>query len=371
MVVYFWIFFVFLVGIAIGSFLNVCVARLPVEKSLLWPGSRCGKCFQAIAWYDNLPLLSYLLLRGRCRQCGATYSIRYFLVELLTGLGFVGLFYLEVVVNIHDWPTNQEWQIRFGFYPWQWWMGFGFHAILFSLLMAAAFCDLDGRQIPLQLTLTGTLIGLIGAVLFPWPWPWTGEEALQPIRAYQASAFPSVSHEIPWWQFKEGIGPREGLYPWPVWGPLPSWLEPGTWQTGLVTGLAGALVGTLMLRGIAFLFSTGLGKEALGLGDADLMMMAGAFLGWQLVVVAFFVSVVPALFVGVFQILARNDSSMPFGPSLAMGVIITFLCWKWIGPRVQILFFFWEFMLALIILGGGFMLGASFLLRKKNQTAGG
>src|SRR3954471_24236672 len=93
----FWFVFVFLVGAAMGSFINVCVARLPFEKSILWPGSHCFKCFQPVRWYDNLPLLSYWILRGRCRRCRAPFSIRYFLVELFTGLAFAGLFYADVV----------------------------------------------------------------------------------------------------------------------------------------------------------------------------------------------------------------------------------------------------------------------------------
>ena len=65
MAVYVWLFLVFVLGAIVGSFVNVCVARLPLEKSILWPGSRCGSCLQRVRWYDNLPLLSYWLLRGQ------------------------------------------------------------------------------------------------------------------------------------------------------------------------------------------------------------------------------------------------------------------------------------------------------------------
>src|SRR5262245_58156444 len=97
--------FVFIVGASVGSFINVAVARLPYEKSLLWPGSTCVTCLQPIRWYDNLPILSYLWLRGRCRTCGQSYSVVYLLVELGTALAFVGLFWLETVVNVHRWPV--------------------------------------------------------------------------------------------------------------------------------------------------------------------------------------------------------------------------------------------------------------------------
>jgi leader peptidase (prepilin peptidase)/N-methyltransferase len=361
----FWLVLVFIIGTVIGSFLNVCIARLPLEKSLLWPGSTCGHCLQPIRWYDNLPLISYLWLRGRCRRCQARFSPRYLVVELLTGLGFVGLFYLEVMINIHRWPVpaGERWALQWGLYPWQWWVGFSYHAILFSLLLVAAACDLDGRQIPLSVTLPGALFGLLGAVLLPWPWPWTPEQALRDIRHWEMT---NRVTDAAWWTLPAGpkvIGPEQGIYAWPVWGPLPDWLPPDSWQLGLATGLAGLLAGTLLLRLIAFLFGMGLGKEALGLGDADLMMMAGAFLGWQPVAASFFVAVFPALLVGVFQLVVRKDNSLPFGPSLALGVLVTMLCWRWIGPMTQQLFFWPVMLLALVGVGAGLMLGAAFFLR--------
>jgi leader peptidase (prepilin peptidase)/N-methyltransferase len=130
----------------------------------------------------------------------------------------------------------------------------------------------------------------------------------------------------------------------------------------LATGIAGVLAGSMFVRMIAYLFGKGLGKEALGLGDADLMMMAGAFLGWQPAIIAFFVSVFPALVVGVVQIIVHRDNSMPFGPSLAVGILVTMLCWKWIGPTVQILFFCDWLLLLLLALVAGFMFVSSFVL---------
>src|SRR5262249_30190073 len=156
----------------------------------------------------------------------------------------------------------------------------------------------------------------------------------------------------------QGVGPQLppvvipiGLYPWPVWAPLPNWLPPGSWQLGVATGLVGALVGTFLLRGMRFLFSSGLGKEALGLGDADLMMMVGAFLGWQVVVVSVFVAVIPALFFGIIQVAVHRDNSLPFGPSLGAGAILTMLLWGWIGPYLQPLFFWRELMLGVAGVG--------------------
>jgi len=235
--------------------------------------------------------------------------------------------------------------------PWQAWAYFGHHAVLMSLLIVAAVCDLGNREIPLSLTTFGAIVGLIGATLFPWPWP----NAV-------AAALPKPAG-VPWWLADLGsIG--TGLYPWPVWGPLPDWIDLGSHLSGFATGLAGLLVGTWMLRGVRFVFTRGLGREALGLGDADLMMMAGAFIGWQPVVVAFFAGALVTLGFAIVQMVVFRDNSLPFGPGLAAGTMLTVLCWYWIGPAVQSLFF-WPTMLAIcVIAGAGFMLVASVFLRR-------
>src|SRR5262249_56626848 len=124
----------------------------------------------------------------------------------------------------------------------------------------------------------------------------------------------------------------------------------------------------LRLRGVRFLFGLGRGVEGLGVGDADLMMMAGAFLGWQPVLIAFFVSVFPALALGILQLVFRGDKPMPFGPSLALGVLLTLFGWRWIGPRFQPLFFDRTLLLALACTGAVLLLLISFMLRLVRGT---
>lgn len=363
MMLYFWLLSVFVVGLIVGSFLNVAIARLPLEKSLIWPGSRCGSCHQPVRWYDNIPLISYLRLGGRCRMCGARFSPRYFIVELTCGLGFVGLFYAEVVANVHGWNDPAAWTRPFGHYHAVFWAGFVYHAILFALLLAASVTDLNGREIPLSLTLTGTAIGIVGGTLMPWPWPWT--PAPFPAGATPPTAV-GLQAGLEWMQ-----GPiREGIQPWPLWGPLPAGLAPGgNWQTGLATSVAGALVGTFLCRAMGGLFGAGLGKEALGLGDADLMMMVGAFLGWQIVVVAVFVSAIPALVFGVLQLLIHRDNSLPFGPSLAAGSLLTYLGWQWRPPGIQLALFSWQLLVAIVVFGAVFLLASSLVLRVTRRRA--
>jgi leader peptidase (prepilin peptidase)/N-methyltransferase len=127
----------FIFGLVIGSFLNVCIHRLPASQSIVHPRSRCPQCGHLIRVYDNIPVLSYLLLRGRCRDCGARISLRYPVVELLSG-AFAAMALAR--------------------------FGLGWQALLMYALIAAflviTFIDLDHRIIPDVITLPGIPIGL-------------------------------------------------------------------------------------------------------------------------------------------------------------------------------------------------------------------
>ncbi len=349
-----WLLLVFVLGAGVGRVLNVAVRRLPYEKSLLWPGGRCAACLAPIRWYDALPLVGHWLARGRCRRCGTALPKRPFVLEVLTGLLFVGLFYLEVVANVHGLALlrSKGADIAQGEIPWQGWVVFAHHALLLSFLLVASFIDLDHYEIPLPLTMTGTLVGLIGSALWPWPWP-AGPLPPAPL--------PTFPRDVPF----GAVPPTQtGLYAWPFWHPLPDGFAPGgNWQTGLMTGVIGVLAGTALLRGVRFVFGLGRGKEGLGVGDADLMMMAGSFLGWQIVVVAFFLSVFPALLIGLVQLAVRGNQELAFGPSLSLGVVITMLCWRWIGPGVSAAFFDLTLVGLMVVAGAGFLFVISVVLR--------
>jgi leader peptidase (prepilin peptidase)/N-methyltransferase len=346
-VLFIWFAFAFVLGAAVGSGLNVCIVRLPYEKSILWPNSHCGKCFQPVCWYDNLPLVSYWVLRGRCRTCKTPFSMRYFLIELFTGIVFAVLFYLDIVANVLDVRAiyRERGNIAFGVIPIEAWIFWGAHTVLVSLLIVTTCTDLEHMEIPLPVTVTGTLIGLVLSVCFPWPWPST----MQDVAAAQ----------------RAGIWPAAGLQVWPLWRPdqLPAWLAPGTWQLGLANSLAGITASLLVLRGIRFLFGLGRGIEGMGLGDADLMMMAGAFLGWQPIVIAFFVSVFPALLLGLGYMIFRGSQALPFGPPLALGILLALFGWRWISTPFQSVFF--DKLMLGVMVGAGivFMLIGSFVCR--------
>jgi leader peptidase (prepilin peptidase)/N-methyltransferase len=133
-----------LCGLIIGSFLNVCIYRLPLEMSIVRPRSSCPSCNRAIAWFDNIPLLSYVVLQGKCRHCSAGIPIRYPLIEAITGLVSWLVFY------------------RFG-------LGLDYF-VYFSYaaaLLVVSVIDLDHRIIPDQISLSGIVIGLLLAAFTP------------------------------------------------------------------------------------------------------------------------------------------------------------------------------------------------------------
>lgn len=140
----FQIFF-FLLGSAIGSFLNVCIYRIPRDKSIVKPPSACPGCGKPIRPFDNIPILSYILLKGKCRDCGTKISIRYPIVELLTGILFLFLY-------------RQ--------------FGFTFELIVFmiflALLITISFIDIDFQIIPDMLSIGGVILGFLLAILRPF-----------------------------------------------------------------------------------------------------------------------------------------------------------------------------------------------------------
>ncbi|OFZ53102.1 MAG: hypothetical protein A2428_16835 [Bdellovibrionales bacterium RIFOXYC1_FULL_54_43] len=137
--------FAILFGLIVGSFLNVVVVRLPQGRSIVRPRSRCPNCDKEIRWWDNIPILSYLLLHGRCRECRTPISIRYPTIELLTALIFLSA------------------KVRFGF---SWTLFFRDWPFL-AILIAVTFIDLEHRIIPDRLSLGGLVLGLLTSAVFP------------------------------------------------------------------------------------------------------------------------------------------------------------------------------------------------------------
>src|SRR2546427_7318366 len=143
---HFWSVVAFVFGSIVGSFLNVCIHRLPLGQSIVYPPSHCPHCKYSIPWYLNIPLLTWLYLRGKCRNCGAPISIRYFLVELLTAVTFLSC-----------------------------WLAFGHQSVLLALiycvflagLIVATFIDFEHFIIPDEITIGGMAAGILCSLLVP------------------------------------------------------------------------------------------------------------------------------------------------------------------------------------------------------------
>ena len=136
--------FVFILGLVFGSFLNVCIHRLPREESIVMPRSYCPACQKPLFWYDNIPLLSFLALCGKCRFCGAKITPRYFVVEFVTAAFYLWIwFYFGLTVQAF------------------------ITAVLFSLLLVATVVDLEHQIIPDEVSLGGLAAGLVFSTLIP------------------------------------------------------------------------------------------------------------------------------------------------------------------------------------------------------------
>ena len=135
---------IFLTGSIIGSFLNVCIVRLPLEKSVVFPSSHCVACRAPIAWYDNIPLISWLVLRGRCRICQEKISFRYWFVEFLTGTTFF-IFYWYFGIQPVLWP----------------------YLVMVSGFIVATFVDFEYRIIPDEVTIGGMIVGVVFSLIIP------------------------------------------------------------------------------------------------------------------------------------------------------------------------------------------------------------
>ncbi|MDM8517999.1 prepilin peptidase [Desulfobacterales bacterium HSG16] len=138
------IIFSFIFGLCIGSFLNVCIFRIPAQKSIVHPGSMCLKCGYQIRFYDNIPVLSYAILQGKCRQCKTPISIRYPLVEIMTGL-------FAVCAFLRFGPTAEA----------------AIYFFFIAVLIVITYIDIDHQIIPDVISLPGIIIFFIAAMAIP------------------------------------------------------------------------------------------------------------------------------------------------------------------------------------------------------------
>ena len=347
---HFWSLVFFVFGCIVGSFLNVCIYRLPLGLSIVTPPSHCPHCQYSIPWYLNVPLVTWLALRGRCKNCGAPISPRYFIVELLTGVAFLSC-----------------------------WLAFGkaspviaiLYTILLAGLIAATFIDFEHFIIPDEITYGGMAVGLIVSFLFPvlhdvsrltaGMWQSVlglgagagiiyailrlgkllfGRQRLKlPVDTKIVFTETSVhlpDREIPYdelfYRQSDVIALRartvelvdRGYRDVMVRLALRSgWLEIGGERLNPET--------------VPFLEAVSaeivLPREAMGLGDVKFMGAIGAFVGWQGVLFSLMVSSMIGAAAGIALIIMRRrewSSRMPYGPYIALAATI----WIFGGKKI-------------------------------------
>lgn len=374
--------FVFLIGCCVGSFLNVVVYRMPLGQSLVFPPSACPKCGHRLAARDNIPVLGWLLLWGKCRYCANPISPRYPVVELVTGLLFVGHYWMlfhggwgpyEAVeaMSVYGVPISavrplvieRDWPILL------------MHLWLIAALLAASLIDLEHFIIPLELCWLTAVVGVVGHALgrpagslgnlhfgptidamtlgggvglliaiglLRAGWLKRSFDDDAPLLEKDVEMLPEADRPDPWPPGRiRAEMRREMLFVLPllllafaaafVVMKVPAaaaWW--GDWSAQRhVTGALGALAGGLVGGGVVWLFrilgSYGFGREAMGLGDVHLMFGVGCVIGPGAATVAFFLAPAFGLTIAVIQLFGRGRREIPYGPYLSLATVAVML----------------------------------------------
>ena len=342
--------FAFVLGAAIGSFLNVCIYRLPRDLSVNQPRrSFCPSCQTSIPWYHNLPLLSWLWLRGKCATCGSRIAFRYFAVEFLTGLLFLAVWV------VFPWPIALV------------------YFVFVSLLIAATFIDFEQFIIPDEITIGGTVAGILASLALPALMNETSR-----LRAGAWSLGSAALGYVLLWLVLEGGKKAFGKkrirleaatpFTWVRDGQEAEFVvgdERGLWSDHFArdTDLMLLHCETAQVDGRAFanpilefhynrlaigeenfvldevdriegvVRELQIPREAMGRGDLKFLAAIGAFLGWRAVLCSVFAGSLAGSLVGLTTMLLGKrawSAKIPFGPYLALGALI----WMFYGGRL-------------------------------------
>jgi len=254
----------FILGSIIGSFLNVCIYRLPREESIVYPGSHCTSCKKSISFYHNIPILSYIFLGGRCSHCNSKISFGYPLVEILSGLLFVATLW------------------KFGMI-----LDTLFYLLFISGLIVITFVDLKHMIIPNVITYPGILVGILYNALTT---NWQNSLELVSNFSFGFQNFFELLNEVP-----------------------------------ILDSLFGVILGGGILLLIAYTYEIIRKRQGMGMGDVKLLALIGAFLGWQGVFFVIFLSSILGSIVGLSIIITRKGDlkyALSFGPFLSIAAII-------------------------------------------------
>lgn len=368
-----WYVFTFAFGCCTGSFLNVVIFRLPRDKSLVKPPSACPSCGRGIRFYDNIPLISWLILGRKCRFCKSPISPRYFIIELLSGLVFTGLFILYFRSDLHA---------GIGPFLAGGWFIYLLHIVLLAALIAVSAIDLELWLIPASICWLITAVGLISSAagvyiidpavirgyrLLPSASAVSGSLALGAAaglglsclllatgllkRSYESDDLfgePSpqeqnqpqinsdgskINHYLQMYRELAFLLPvvicslavyivTSKITPVRIW-----WLAFS--QKPAIAGLLGSLFGYFVGCGVVWatrIFGTlAFGKEAMGLGDVHLMGAAGSVIGAWLVVVAFFIAPFFGLAWAAGQMFVKKTRQIPYAPFLSLGILVVMI----------------------------------------------
>jgi leader peptidase (prepilin peptidase)/N-methyltransferase len=256
-------------GAIIGSFLNVVIHRVPHGQSIVFPNSSCPSCGATIAFYDNIPVLSYIVLGAKCRHCKEHISFRYPAVELVTAALFVA-------VAWHDGLSA----------------ALPFDLVFTSAILALVFIDAEHKLLPDAITFPGMAFTVIARIALPYL---MGNPHFDDV--------PSLSHG--------------------------SLADAPVWITSLVGAVVGALAGGGSLWFMGWLWQKLRKVEAMGLGDVKMMFMVGGYLGWRLTILTIFIGVFSGSLIGVLLMVieGKYDSKreIPFGVFLGLGAIVALL----------------------------------------------
>lgn len=290
---------IFSLGLAFGSFLNVCIYRLPRDLSVVRPGSACPNCKKPIRFYNNIPVFSWLILRGRCRDCKASISPRYLVVELLTGCLFLACYWhFGLTLATLKYCT----------------LGF--------LLLGLIFTDAETFLLPDTMTLPGMVLGLLFSLFVP-------------VNDLASQLLP-------------------GLVSLPVSSDISAHL------LSFADSILGAIVGSAFIYGAGAIYLRARGVEGMGFGDVKLMAMVGAFLGLKLTIFTIFTASIAGSLFGLSTVLivwmkrtrrrmtrhhesagearrrawnsaaiALRHHHMPFGVFLGSMAMLAFFCGDW------------------------------------------
>ena len=263
-----------ILGAVIGSFLNVVIHRLPRDQSIVFPNSACPSCRNALPPYDNIPILSFILLRGRCRFCRKPISIRYPIVETLTALLFVA-------VVLRDGVS----------------FALPFDLAFVAALIALVFIDAEHMILPNAITYPGIVFALLMRIALPYLGGAPRLDDLSDLLLRLPPTFPM-------------------------------------WSVSLIGAAIGAVVGGGSLWLMGFIWERLRGVEAMGLGDVKMMFMVGAYLGWRLAILTIFIGVFSGSLAGIALMLKRGGRNMqmllPFGVFLGAGAIASLF----VGHRI-------------------------------------